>query len=1202
MKKRIITLAIILFIFIGCFSGLSLTSTAVGLELEGEVSYLDSSEQLTELMKTAKSFVVVKHGAFGGSHYAYTEGLYEESTGDSPEGTESNFVQGSELVLFTLEEDGDKVKKTEYVLLTSRTGCIRDPDVSEDGERIVFSWKKKLSDDFHLYEMVISTQKVTQLTFGSGVADTEPQYLANGDILFSSSRAVQTVDCWKTPVSNLYKCSPDGSNIVRLGYDQVHTTYPTTTSDGRVVYTRWDYNDRTQMWVQGVFQMNADGTNQTELFGNNANFPTTLVHTREVPGKSDLFISIATGHHTYQAGKLVLLDLSDGRNSKNALTFVYPDSASNKNDSVDAFGQSGAMYQYPYAINEELFLVSYSAKGWSGTRSATPFGIYLMDANGKKIELVSGSDSYPCANVIPVSSKVLFERPTMVDYQKSTGTYYVANVYEGEGMQSVKAGTVKNIRVVALDYRAYAVGATVASGSGSADPFTPIATGNGAWDVKRVLGLATVYEDGSAMFDVPSEVPVYFQLLDENGSVIQTMRSWSTLMPGEIYSCVGCHEDNNTAPNAAYTRTLALDKGIEKLYGDVWMDEDFDPYKTEEGFDYLKEVQPILDKNCTSCHNNKALAYSEINVSAMSNSGAVNTVSGTRTKLISLRSSWKYITSTTNSAQAGWNNLGFDDSSWSTGTAGFGDRGGDGATVNTTWNGGNNWFFARKTFTIDDLSKYENASIILNTWYDDTVRFYLNGNLIFSNDGWVDAYVDTSLGATYTKYLKEGENVFAVSVNQHTGGRFFDSTFELVIPDENDKTSTNPVSLEGDNLYANRMKRYFPLSYLVLTGSKPNSGSQWVGNASNKYTKYISSMSQPEVLTANTNGSNKSNIIIKLREGHCETITDKEIRTIAAWIDLCVPCYGEYDANNGWNASAYKEAEEEQNKRDYYEMLNEYARMSLSGTLPKGKLTLTLTNGNTSYSAEGEGIVQIYLERKYKNNDVIKVVLPEGQKYVAVTLNPKLGESLVYCPNGVFEYKITNSYLTSLFPTAISANSMAYSQNYVTARIPTAEELAEKRNLAENVYDINDKSVTSYPHATSDSQWTNTAGDVSFLARNAIDGFVCNVGHGTYPVQSWGPANSNNHWIKIDFGREVTVEELGIYVRYDVGHDTFFKSGKLELSDGTVVNFTLEFVGGEQIIKLDQPIKTTYVKIKNLTADKSGGWAALSEVKVYGHD
>ena len=179
--------------------------------------------------------------------------------------------------------------------------------------------------------------------------------------------------------------------------------------------------------------------------------------------------------------------------------------------------------------------------------------------------------------------------------------------------------------------------------------------------------------------------------LDENGSVIQTMRSWSTLMPGEIYSCVGCHEDNNTAPNAAYTRTLALDKGIEKLYGDVWMDEDFDPYKTEEGFDYLKEVQPILDKNCTSCHNNKALAYSEINVSAMSNSGAVNTVSGTRTKLISLRSSWKYITSTTNSAQAGWNNIGFDDSSWSTGTAGFGDRGGDGATVNTTWNGGNNW-------------------------------------------------------------------------------------------------------------------------------------------------------------------------------------------------------------------------------------------------------------------------------------------------------------------------------------------------------------------------------------------------------------------------------------------------------------------------------------------------------------------------------
>ena len=176
-----------------------------------------------------------------------------------------------------------------------------------------------------------------------------------------------------------------------------------------------------------------------------------------------------------------------------------------------------------------------------------------------------------------------------------------------------------------------------------------------------------------------------------------------------------------------------------------------------------------------------------------------------------------------------------------------------------------------------------------------------------------------------------------------------------------------------------------------------------------------------------------------------------------------------------------------------------------------------------------------------------------------------------------------------------------YADNVIVVRIPTEEELATKRNIAENVCDVqNAKGL--YPHASSDSEYENFKGDVDFLARNAIDGYTANQGHGSYPVQSWGPANSNNHYIKIDFGREVTVEEIGIIIRYDMPHDTYFKSGTIELSDGTNVKFTLKCVGDEQIIVFDKPIKTTYVKIKSLVAAKSGGWAALSEVKVYGYD
>ena len=1178
-----------------------------------EVTYLAGSDMLYDMMETSTTYLVTQHKALGGSHYAYTEGLYEESTGEAASnvGTESNFRPGSRLVLLQFEAEGDKVRKTEKVILLSDEGCIRDVDVSADGTKCIFSWKKNNSDDFHIYEMELTSgiYSCRQLTFGSGVADFECVYLPNGEILFSSSRAVQTVDCWKTPVSNLYKMSSDGENIVRLGYDQVHTTYPTVTEDGRVIYTRWDYNDRTQMWVQGMFQMNPDGTNQTELYGNNSNFPTTLTHTRSIPGNATTYVSIATGHHTYQAGKLCLIDVSEKRDGADSISFPF--GKETKDDNIDGYGQEGALYQYPYPLSENQILVSYCKKGWSYQRENTPFGLYLMDmSNGDKIELITGSGTYPSAQAVPVKTREVFVRPSMVDYAKTTGTYYVADVYQGEAMQGIERGTVKQIRVVALDYRAYAVGATVSSGSGSADPYTPIATGRGSWDVKTVLGVATVYDDGSAMFSVPSETPVYFQLLDKDGNMIQTMRSWSTLMPNESYSCVGCHEDNNTAPPASGTVTMALKAGVETLKGDVWQnEEDFDPYTTDVGFDYLEEVQPIFDNNCISCHNNKNESYEKINARAMGESGVTITVSGIETEIFPTQSEWNYRIKKNNTPMSGWNKntfLGI----WSKGKAGFGNRNGDGgAVVNTDWSGEKPWLFLRKEFTIKDLSALEGSSLRLNIFYDDTPTIYLNGNVIFTDDGWIDGYTAIDLDKKYTEYLKEGKNVIAVSLNQHTGGCYFDMGLSYVYPDPDAEEITTPFSLEGDNIGSSRMSRYFPLSYLVLTGSTPTSGVQWVGEPSNRYINWLSSMSEPSIIAPATHGAIKSNLMTMLRNNHQGVkLTDTELRTIAAWIDLCVPAYGSYDANNHWDAYEYREAQEEQNKRDYYNMLNSYSRMSLADKLPEGMLTAEFTDMSTSetFTLSAEGIVKLYVPAKYEAGDRVKVILPEGVKYLGFTLSAKMGEAIVYCPDGVFEYVVPD---TSNMVTTIS-KSYANTTNYLTARLLTDSELKEKRNLAVNPYDYTDnQSVRSditdqYPHISASSEWENAKGETHFYARNAVDGFTGNMGHGGYPLQSWGPANSGSQWLTLDFGRAVNADELGIVIRYDVGHDTWFRSAKVivTLEDGTTKDqsITIAWTGKEQLFELDFDKPVTRLQLNSLVPDQSGGWAAFTEVAVYG--
>ena len=132
--------------------------------------------------------VCTKHFDMGGSHYAYTDAVSDEDV-LNPGGVkkEFNFKPGSSLCMLSLDEG---LNVWETTLLHDDNGVIRDPDVSYDGKRILFAWKKSArDDDYHLYEMDVATRNVRQLTFGKGVADYEGIYLPDGNIMFSSSRS-----------------------------------------------------------------------------------------------------------------------------------------------------------------------------------------------------------------------------------------------------------------------------------------------------------------------------------------------------------------------------------------------------------------------------------------------------------------------------------------------------------------------------------------------------------------------------------------------------------------------------------------------------------------------------------------------------------------------------------------------------------------------------------------------------------------------------------------------------------------------------------------------------------------------------------------------------------------------------------------------------------------------------------------------------
>jgi len=549
------------------------------------------AQRLTGVKAEMPRLVYARHFVMGGSHYAYTEALSDAQA-------ERNFRAGGKLCTAEWREG----LWSETVLAEAKEGVIRDADVDFDGKKILFALKKSdRKDDYHLYEMDAATRDIRQLTDGLGLADYEGCYLPDGDIIFSSTRCMQIVDCWWTEVSNLYRCDKNGKNILRLDFDQVHVNYPTVTDEGRILYTRWEYNDRSQMYPQPLFQMAQDGTQQTAVYGENSWFPTTIIHARGVPNSGKIF-AVATGHHSRQPGALILIDPSKGRQEAEGVTLVAP-VRETKSVIVDAYGQDRDLFAYPYPINEKSVIVMYNPDGWEridGKRHEdhmTGFGLYWMDVDGHR-ELLVSRQGLSCGRPVPLRARPRpAVKPSMVNLSKPVGTFYVQDVYVGEAMAGVPRGTVKTLRVIGLDYRLAGIGANGNGGpGGGAMISTPPSVGNGAWDPKILVGDAPVHADGSVFFTTEARKPLYFMLLDEKGRMVQTMRSWTVLQPGENASCVGCHEPKNSVPLATARPTRALAAGAKPLA----------PINgPRRGFSFLKEVQPILDAHCVKCHDGK---------------------------------------------------------------------------------------------------------------------------------------------------------------------------------------------------------------------------------------------------------------------------------------------------------------------------------------------------------------------------------------------------------------------------------------------------------------------------------------------------------------------------------------------------------------------------------------------------------------------
>ncbi len=155
-------------------------------------------------------------------------------------------------------------------------------------------------------------------------------------------------------------------------------------------------------------------------------------------------------------------------------------------------------------------------------------------------------------------------------------------------MAGVKPGTVRWLRVVESPEKRFWTGPAWDGGTGQQAPGM-------AWNDfnnKRIIGTAPVEADGSAHFTVPADTFVYFQLLDADGMMVQTMRSGTIARPGETTGCIGCHDNRlSGTPNNLKAAVTRAPSPLKPWYGPPRL------------FSYTAEVQPVFDKHCLKCHD-----------------------------------------------------------------------------------------------------------------------------------------------------------------------------------------------------------------------------------------------------------------------------------------------------------------------------------------------------------------------------------------------------------------------------------------------------------------------------------------------------------------------------------------------------------------------------------------------------------------------
>jgi hypothetical protein len=465
----------------------------------------------------------------------------------------------------------------DVVYLTPEFNAAADPDISFNGQKILFAGRKTKNDLWQIWEMNIDGSNKKQITTSEGNCYM-PVY-AGSRFYLNDERPtpqiiyVSTAHNWRNLSENeltlsLYGTDREGKSTYRLGYNLYNDFSPDISADGRIVYTSWQLSaEKHSITGRYAFMgINNDGTDIMTFYGNHTD-----------PVYKDMIAISDTDYRIYFIESGQSLWLGGGNIAE--LSFQRPLN-SYKRVTQAVLG----LYHSPCPLPDGGLLSSYRKKTGDDV-----FSIYRINQiSGKREEEIYKQSGWHSIDVhlLRKHPKVKGRSNWLIPGSES-GVLYCLDSYmtDRPEIKTIEPGSIKYIRVFeglplkGQDLKLF-----------KKNEFT---IEREQWiNPRKILGTAPVQKDGSFHVRVPAHTPLNFQLLDKNYLTISKQEAWIWVSGNENRGCIGCHENRELSP------PNVLVKAITKPANDLTVSE------KHKIFDFKNNVSPIIKTKCatSNCH------------------------------------------------------------------------------------------------------------------------------------------------------------------------------------------------------------------------------------------------------------------------------------------------------------------------------------------------------------------------------------------------------------------------------------------------------------------------------------------------------------------------------------------------------------------------------------------------------------------------